>query len=61
MLCLLTGAIAQADERECGHAALEMSLDVDAAGIEPDQRVRGGSREHVAKLDNDLSHVCDDV
>ena len=52
MLGLLAGAVSQADERECRQAVLKVRLDVDPARVEPDQRMRNRSCEHVANIDN---------
>jgi hypothetical protein len=35
-------------------------LDLDADSIEPHERMRDGSRKHVATLDNNLSCVCNE-
>ena len=53
-LRLLAGAIGEADDRELGNAALEMSLDVDAPSFEADQGVSNRSCEHVVNVDNNL-------
>jgi hypothetical protein len=34
-----------------------VGLDVDPARVEPDQRMRDGSCQHVATVDNELSRV----
>ena len=46
LLRLLAGAIGQADYREARNAELEVRLDLDAACVEPDQRVRDRPCEH---------------
>ena len=59
MLRLLAGAVSQAYERECRQAVLKVRLDVDPARVEPDQRMRDRSCEHVANIGNKQSRVCD--
>ena len=46
MLGLLARAVREPDDREAGHAVLEVSLDLDATGLESDERMREGAREH---------------
>lgn len=46
MLRLLAGAVNEPDDGEPRHAVLEMRLDFDAAGLEADQRMGDGAREH---------------
>jgi len=46
VLRLLTRAVREPDDRESRHAVLEMRLDLDAASLESDERVRDGAREH---------------
>ena len=36
-----------------------MRLDLDATSVQADERVRDGASEHTAKLDGNLSRVCD--
>ena len=46
LLRLLASAVCQADDRERGEAAAQVRLDLDAAGIETDERVCESAREH---------------
>jgi len=46
VLRLLAGAVGEPDDREAGHAALEVRLHLDAARLQPDQSVGDGAREH---------------
>ena len=46
VLRLLAGAVGEPDDREPRQAALEVRLDLDAAGVEADERVGDGAREH---------------
>jgi hypothetical protein len=46
MLRLLAGAIGEPDDGEARDAVVEVGLDLDAAGIEADERMRDGAREH---------------
>ena len=46
MLRLLAGAIREADDRESRQPAVEMGFHLVATGVEADERVRDGAREH---------------
>ena len=46
LLRLRAGAIGETDDREGGNAALQVGLDLDATGVETDERMRDGAREH---------------
>ena len=46
VLRLLAGAVGEADDRETGDAVVEVRLDLDAAGVEADERMGDGAREH---------------
>ena len=46
VLGLLARAVGEADDRESRHAVFQMRLDLDTAGLEADERVREGAREH---------------
>ena len=46
VLRLLTRAVREPDDRESRHAVLEVRLDLDAASLESDERMRDGAREH---------------
>ena len=59
LLRLLAGAVGQPDDRERRHPELEVRLDLDAASVEPDQRVRDRPCEHASNVDSNLSRVCD--
>src|SRR5215211_4936660 len=58
MLRLLAGAVGEPDDREAGDAAVEVGLDLDAAGVEADERMRDGPREHLTRLGSPPIHVC---
>ena len=58
LLRLLAGAVGEADDRERRHAELEVRLDLDAAGVEADERVRDGAGEHTSKLGANVCRVC---
>jgi hypothetical protein len=49
VLGLLTGAVREPDDREPGHSALEMSLDVDPPRLEAHDRVGDGSCQHASE------------
>jgi hypothetical protein len=49
-LGFLAGTVGQADDRERRHTELQVGLDLDAAGVEPYERVRDGTCEHTSKL-----------
>ena len=53
-LRLLARAISQADDGERRQPALDVRLDLDAAGIDTDERMRDSASEHVATLDDNL-------
>jgi hypothetical protein len=38
----------EADDREAGHGELDVGLDLDPTGLQPDQRVRERASEHPA-------------
>ena len=46
VLRLLAGAVGEPHDREAGDAVVEVRLDLDAAGVEADERMRDGAREH---------------
>ena len=46
MLGLLARAVRETDDREPGHAVLQVRLDLDATGLESDKRMRESAREH---------------
>ena len=54
LLRLLAGAVGEADDREAGDAELEVRLDLDAARLEADERVRDRPREHGSTVARDL-------
>ena len=58
-LGLLAGSIGKPDDCERRQSALEVRLDLDPASVEPDERMRDGSCEHVVTLDNDESRKRD--
>ena len=58
VLRLLAGAVGKPDDGEAGDAVVEVSLDLDAAGIETDERMRDGAREHLTRLGSPPIHVC---
>ena len=51
VLRLRTGSIGEPDDREAGHAAVDVRLDLDAARLEADERVCDGAREHDPTVD----------
>jgi hypothetical protein len=59
LLRLLACAICEPDDREGRDPELQVSLDLDAAGLEADKGVRDGACEHVVTLDSKGSRVCD--
>ena len=58
VLRLLARAVREAHDREPGHAVLEVRLDLDATGLESDERVREGAREHPLHARRQSSRVC---
>ena len=58
VLRLLAGAVGEADDRECGCAALEVRLDLDPARIQADERVGDRASEHVATIGDNMCRVC---
>ena len=46
MLGFLARAVREADDRESGYPVLQVRLDLDAAGLEADERMRESAREH---------------
>ena len=50
LLRFLAGLVRESDDRERGDAALEMRLDLDGPGFEPDESMGGGARKHISKL-----------
>ena len=46
LLRLRARAVGKTDDREGGNAALQVGLDLDATGVETDERMRDGAREH---------------
>ena len=49
LLRLLAGAVGEPHDREAGHTALEVGLDLDTPGLEPDERVGDGARQHASR------------
>ena len=47
---LLARPVGETDDREPGQAALEMSLDLHAAGVEADEGMSDGAREHPTQV-----------
>ena len=58
LLRLLAGAVGEPDDRERGHSALEVRLDLDPTCVEPDERMRDGPRQHVPRLGWSRAPVC---
>ncbi len=58
LLRLLAGAVGEPDDRERRHRALEVRLDLDAACVEPDERMRDRPRQHVPRLGWGRAPVC---
>jgi hypothetical protein len=58
LLRLLARAIGEADDCERGHGTLEVRLDLDPTGVEPDERMRDRPRQHVPRLGWPSAHVC---
>src|SRR5919204_4009283 len=56
-LRLLASAVGKPDDRERGDPVLKVRLDLDAAGVQPDEGGRDGACEHVATVDNKTSRV----
>src|SRR4029079_870006 len=52
-------AVGEADDREGGNAELKVRLDLDAAGVQADERVRDGAGEHTSQLGAHLRRVRD--
>src|SRR5262249_51737472 len=52
LLRFLACTIREADDREGGNAALQVSFDLDPPGVEANQGVRESSREHVVRLED---------
>ena len=52
VLRLRTGSIGEPDDREAGHAAVDVRLDLDAARLEADERMCDGAREHDPTVDS---------
>jgi len=50
VLRLLAGAVGKADDRERRHAVRQVRFDLDAARVEPEERVGGRACEHVATV-----------
>jgi hypothetical protein len=50
LLRLLARAIGEPDDRQRGQPSLEVRLDLDTAGLEPDEGERDGAREHAPTL-----------
>jgi hypothetical protein len=48
VLRLLAGAVSQPDDRETRLTELDVGFDLDAACVEPDERVRDGACEHAS-------------
>jgi hypothetical protein len=46
VLRLLARTVREPDDRKPGHTVLEVRLDLDATGLESDERMRDGAREH---------------
>ena len=49
VLRLLARAVGEADDREARQAALDVSLDLDATGVETDERMGDRAREHTTE------------
>jgi hypothetical protein len=50
LIRLLAGIVRQADDGKRGDAALEVCLDLDRPGFEPDESMGGGARKHTSTL-----------
>jgi len=50
MLRFLAGAVREPDDREPGYAGLQVSLDLDPARLETDERLRERASEHPATM-----------
>jgi len=61
VLRLGAGAVGKAHDREARYAALEVSLHLDPARLEPDQSVSDGAREHASTLRANSVRVCVDL
>jgi hypothetical protein len=58
MLRFLAGAVGEPDNRERRDAALQVSLDLDAAWIEADERMRDRVCEHVVTVGDRPATPC---
>jgi hypothetical protein len=58
VLGFLAGAIGEADNRQSGNAVLEVGLDLDGPGVEPDKRMGDCSCVHVVIEDNQCARNC---
>jgi hypothetical protein len=61
VLRLLAGAVCQPDDRETGHAVLEVRLDLHLAGLQPDERMRDGAPKHASTLRLEVARVCNEI
>ena len=59
VLRLLAGPVGEPDDRESGNARLEMSLHLDLAWLEADQRMRDRACEHASKVGAKASRVSE--
>ena len=53
VLRLRARAVGEPDDREAGHAGVDVRLDLDAARLEADERVGDGAREHAPNVDGE--------
>jgi len=61
LLRLLARAVGQADDRERGLSVRQMSLDLDAARLEPDESVGGCATEHPSNVDREFPRMCAEI
>jgi len=59
VLRFLASTVREADDRESGHAPLEVGFHFDPSGIEPDDCVRNRAREHAVTLGGQIARVRD--
>jgi hypothetical protein len=50
VLRLLARAVGEADDREAGHAAVQVGLDLHPPRVQPDDRVRDDARHHLPNV-----------
>jgi hypothetical protein len=60
VLRLGAGAVGEPDDGEGGNAELEVSLDLDATRLEPDEGVGDGAREHTSTLRASPQRECNE-